>query len=112
MLATFKARAEAVSAEVVHCAGKSQAVEEVVALLAREGVADQTGARAVWADGPLVSELDRAALASRVPGLTFEVTKEAAAGARVGVTQADYGIAATGTLVVDSARAGGRSAGP
>jgi L-lactate dehydrogenase complex protein LldG len=98
MLATFQARAEAVSAEVRHCAGPAQAVEAVFALLEAEGVADAPGARAVWADGPLLAGVDRRALAARAPGLTFDVTQEAAAAARIGVTQVDWGVAATGTV--------------
>ena len=98
MLATFQARAEAVGAEVRRCADPAAAVEQVLALLVAEGIAERPGARAVWADGPVLDGLDRARLAARVPGLTFAVTQEAAAGAKVGVTQVDHGVAATGSL--------------
>jgi L-lactate dehydrogenase complex protein LldG len=42
--------------------------------------------------------VEREALRLRLPGLAFEVTRERAAEARVGVTQFDYAIANTGTL--------------
>ena len=41
-------------------------------------------------------------LLAQVPGLTFEVTRESAAAARVGVSQLDWAIAGTGTLVQDA----------
>ena len=97
MLDTFRARAEAVSA-VVHRASRTEAVELVLRLLAEEGVAAAPGQGAVWAEGPILDGLDRAALAERVPGLAFEVTQATAAAARVGVTQVDWLVANTGTL--------------
>jgi L-lactate dehydrogenase complex protein LldG len=98
MLATFQARAEAVSAEVRRCASPAEAVEQVLALLRAEGVADRPGQRAVWANSPVLAGRDRAALAAQVPGLSFEVTRDAAAEAKVGVSQMDHGVAATGSL--------------
>lgn len=104
MLATFQARAEAVSAEVHRCAGNREALEFVLSLLAREGVADRPGAGAVWAEVERLPGADPAALARRVPGLSFEVTRERAAEARVGITGAAYAVAATGTLALVSDR--------
>ncbi|MFO0580837.1 MAG: lactate utilization protein [Anaeromyxobacter sp.] len=98
MLETFRARAEAVSARVHRAAGKAEAVEVVLALLAKEGVSAEPGRTAVWAEGPLLAGLDRAALAARAPGLGFEVTRETAAAARAGVTEVDWLVANTGTI--------------
>ena len=39
----------------------------------------------------------------RVPGLTFEVTRERAAAAKVGISQMEWAMADTGTLVQDAA---------
>jgi L-lactate dehydrogenase complex protein LldG len=98
MFTTFKARAEAVSAEVHRFAGREEALAFIVGVMDRAGVSDAPGAGAVWADGPILAGADRLGLARRVPGLSFDVTRERAAGAKVGVSQADWAIANTGTL--------------
>jgi L-lactate dehydrogenase complex protein LldG len=102
MFDTFRARAEAVSAEVHRVGGRAETLLFVEELLRREGVADTPGARAVWAAGPLVTRANAAGLASRVPGLTFDVTREAAAASRVGVSEMEWGLADTGTVVQDA----------
>ncbi|MFL5261675.1 MAG: LUD domain-containing protein, partial [Anaeromyxobacteraceae bacterium] len=98
MFATFKARAEAVSAEVHRFAGRAEALEFIVGVMEKAGVSAAPGAGAVWADGPILTNADKLGLAQRVPGLSFDVTKDRAAAARVGVSQADWAIANTGTL--------------
>lgn len=102
MLEQFRARAEAVRAEVHRVGGSADALGFVADLLAKEGVADAPGSRAVWAAGPLVPEPDRDRLAAAVPGLTFDVTSEAAAESRVGVSEMEWGLADTGTVVQDA----------
>ena len=99
MLDTFQARAEAVSAQVHRFPGRPQALDFVLDVLAREGVSDAPGRGAVWANGRLLDGVDRAVLAARRPGIRFDVTREAAADARVGVSEMDFAIADTGTLV-------------
>jgi L-lactate dehydrogenase complex protein LldG len=103
MLDLFRTRAEAVSAEFRRVATPAGAVEEVLSVLAREGVADVPGARAVWCEGSLLQgTLDPGALARRVPGLSFDVTRARAAEARVGVSEFDWALAETGTLAQDA----------
>lgn len=102
MFDTFRARAEAVSAEVHRVGGGEEALRFVEELLLREGVSDADGARAVWAAGPLVSGPSASDIASRVPGLTFDVSREAAAQSRVGVSEMEWGLADTGTVVQDA----------
>jgi len=99
LFATFQARAEAVSAEVHRFATRQETLEFLLEFLRAEGVRDTPGADAVWADCPFLSGLDRAQMAARTPGLHFEVTRESAAAAKVGISQMDYAIADTGTLV-------------
>jgi L-lactate dehydrogenase complex protein LldG len=101
MYQQFKARAEGVSAEVYRCETKSAAVERVIRLLQEEGVADRPGAYALWADGTFLEGMDRQTLPA-VPGLKFEVTQELAADARFGISQMQWALADTGTLVQDS----------
>ena len=102
MFDTFRARAEAVSAEVHRVGGAADALRFVEELLRREGVADAPGCRAVWAAGPLVPPAVASGIGSRVPGLTFEVSREAAAESRVGVSEMDWALADTGTVVQDA----------
>jgi len=103
MFDTFRAKAQAVSAEVHRVPAGTPALDLVLAVLDREGVADAPGARAVWCQGPILAGLlDRDALERRIPGLSFDVTRERAAESRVGVTEFDWGLAATGTIAQDA----------
>jgi L-lactate dehydrogenase complex protein LldG len=101
---TFKARAEAVSAEVHRFSGSREALDFVLGLLKEEGVQAASQPYALWAEGTFLNRFGKSDLCSRAPGLSFEVTREAAAGARVGISQMDWAIADTGTLVQDAAR--------
>lgn len=98
MYETFRARAEAVSAEVHRFPGKAEALQFVADLLRRDGVSAAPGGHAVWAGGPFLSAADRSAVAPGAPALRFDVTRELAATARAGVTEADFAIVNTGTL--------------
>jgi L-lactate dehydrogenase complex protein LldG len=91
LYSTFKERAEAVSAEVHRVAS-----EAVPAFLAR--LLGELGGQALWAAGPYLEAAGRPV----IPGLSFEVTREAAARAAVGISQMDWAVADTGTLVQDA----------
>lgn len=94
---TFKARAEAVSAEVHRVPTRSGAIEFIANFLRAEQ------GRAVWVAGSLLEGVDRAGLTQAIPGLTFDVTQHAAEASKVGVSQVECAIATTGTLVTDAA---------
>jgi L-lactate dehydrogenase complex protein LldG len=99
----FRARAEAAGAEVHRVPGPAAAVDLAAGVLERERVEDAAGARAVWCGGPILDGvLDRGALTRRVPGLSFDVTRERAAGSRVGLSEVEWAIAATGTVAQDA----------
>lgn len=98
MLDAFRAKAQAVSAEVHQVPSCREARDFVVDFLRQAGVADAPRQRAVWADGPTLEGADRAALSARAPGLGFTATKESAEAALVGVSDVDFGVANTGTL--------------
>ncbi len=103
MFDLFRARAEAVGAEVRRVPTPAAAIDLAVEVLERERVEDAAGARAVWCGGPILGRhLDRGALARRVPGLSFEVTRERAAESRVGVSEMEWAVAATGTVAQDA----------
>ncbi|HTX34527.1 MAG TPA: lactate utilization protein [Bryobacteraceae bacterium] len=99
---TFRARAEAVSAEVHRVESVSAARAFILSFLIAEGVADQPRAYAVCEGGSLLGDTHHRALALAVPGLRFDVTRETAEAAKVGISQVEWGIAATGTLVTDA----------
>ncbi len=91
----FKARAEAVSAEVSRFRTPAEAVAFASEFAAAHGPA-------VWAHGPWRR------FASEGPGLSFEVTRETAERAQVGISQVEWGVAATGTLAQDASAAAQR----
>ena len=95
----FQKRAKAVSAEVHRFARKDEALDFIASFL-RDHAGNAPNA-AVWAAGPFLTPTDRERLAARLPALTFNVTREAAAGAPVGITEVEWAIAATGTLAGD-----------
>lgn len=97
MFEQFKTRAEAVSAEVHRFATREAAREFIVAQL-------RTAGPSVWAD----CDFDRDRIVGEAPGVTFKVTREAAANASVGVSGMDWGIAETGTLLQDASSAATR----
>lgn len=126
--ATFEARATEAGAEVSRVSTREQALEEIERQLLAEGVAERAlGAAttpvpngavrrpyvswrravipprsAVWAPCPFLDGIDRAALLTRVPGLSLEVTLARAADARVGISQVDWAVADTGSIAQDA----------
>ncbi len=105
MFDAFKIKAEAVSAEVHRFPAKTAALDFILGFLRREGVADAPQSYALWADSPFLQGLDKSKLSEEVPGLRFDVTLELAAQTRVGISQMNWGLANTGTLVQDSTQA-------
>ena len=101
MYQQFKLRAEAVSAEVHRFDTKSAALDFIIQFLKDGGLADAPQAHALWADCPFLDGIDRQAL-QKIAGLKFTVTQELAAAARFGISQMQWALADTGTLVQDS----------
>jgi L-lactate dehydrogenase complex protein LldG len=99
----FKLRAEAVSAEVHRFPGRNDALSFILQTLQKEGISDNPQHYAVWADCPYLSDMDKASVSASVPGLSFDVTRERAAESRIGISQMNWAIAATGTVVQDAA---------
>ena len=95
----FKIRLEAVSGRLEHVSTKTEALLLVLDLLRQEGVSDSPETAAVWADGSLLTAENKEQLAAAVPGIRFDVTREQAAKAKVGISQLEWALANTGTLV-------------
>lgn len=99
---TFKTRAEAVSAEVHRFSGKSEALDFILGFLRTSGIESIPQSYAVWADCPFLKGADKPHLSQQVPGLRFDATREIAADAKIGISQMEWGLANTGTLVQDA----------
>ena len=102
MFNTFKTKTEVAGSEVHRFGTKSKALDFIVEFMKKEGIADAPGSYAVWTDCPFLKGVDAKALAKKIPGLKFEVTRQLAKDCRIGITQMDWGIADTGTLVQDA----------
>jgi L-lactate dehydrogenase complex protein LldG len=102
MYEQFKTRAVAVGAEVHRFETKREALDFLLPFLEREGVADAAGSYALWADCPFLDGVERQEL-QKLPGLSFEVTRARASQALVGISQAQWAVADTGSLVLDQA---------
>ena len=105
MFDAFKIKAEAVSAEVHRFPTKAAALDFIFGFLKQEGVADAPQCYALWAECRFLQGLDKAKLSKEAPGLRFDVTRELAAQTRIGISEMDWGLANTGTLVQDSTQA-------
>ncbi len=101
MYQQFKARAEAVSAEVYRFETKAEALAHVIGFLHAEGIADRPDSLALWAECPFLTGIDRNAFHG-VDGLKIEVTRELAAKARFGISQMEWALADTGSLAQNS----------
>ncbi len=96
----FKVKAEAVSGEVYRFTDRSGAFLWLVDFLKREGVGATPENSALWAAGTFLTDGERDTF--RGAGISFEVTKQAAATARFGISQMAWGLADTGTLAGNS----------
>jgi len=101
MYELFKTKAEGVGAEVYRFKTKSDALDFIVPLLQKEGVADAPQTYALWAEGAFLDGIDRKSLQDRVPGLRFEVTRQLAADSLIGISEVGYALTDTGSLVTD-----------
>lgn len=99
---SFADRAQAASAEVHRFSTRVEALDFILGFVGTlEGDRLQPSF-AVWADCPFLRGLDGPALIERTPGLALQVTRGSASTATVGISQVDFAIADTGTLVQDA----------
>lgn len=101
MFESFKTRAEAVSAEVHRFPTKTEALNFIIEMMQKEGIAEAPSKYAVWADCPFLNGIDKKELSAKIPGLKFEFDRTISKEAHIGVTQMNYGLANTGSLVGD-----------
>ena len=99
MYEQFKARALSVGAEVHRVASRGDAVAFILQFLRTEGTADLPGSYAAWADCPFLAGLEGAR--PELSGLKYEVSRELAADSLIGISQMEWALADTGSLVQD-----------
>jgi L-lactate dehydrogenase complex protein LldG len=96
----FKARAEAVGAELHRYRTRDEALNFIRIFLQNEAVTDETSA-AVWSPGSFLAGIDTVNLSREVAGLSFSVSRQTAADASIGITEMGWALADTGSLVAD-----------
>lgn len=99
MYEQFKIRAEGVGAEVHRYRARNEALDFIRLFLQQEAVAVATSS--VWAAGPFLTGIDTGELGREIPGLSFSVSRQAAADASIGITEMGWALADTGSLVAD-----------
>lgn len=109
MYEQFKARAESVGAEVHRYRTRDEALDFIRKFLQQEAVAGTTSS-AVWAPGPFLAGIDTGSLSKEVPGLSFNVNRQTAAAAGIGISEAGWALIDTGSLVTDQTDVGERLA--
>ncbi len=102
MFELFKSRALSAGAEVHRFPTKAGALDFIIEVLHKEGICDAPQSLAVWTDSGFLNGLDKDHLSRKVPGLRFDVSCQLAAESKIGITQMDWAMANTGTLVQDS----------
>lgn len=101
MYQNFKEKAEAVGAEVYRYNSKAEALNFILTFLKKEGMDEVPSHKALWAEGTFLKTVDPGSL-ENITGLELNVTREAAASARFGISQLEWALANTGTLVQDA----------
>lgn len=101
MYQSFKAKAEGVGAEVHRYKTGNEALTFILRFLEQEGLADIADSCALWAAPPFSENIDRQ-LFDSIPGVKFSITRELSAEAKFGISQLEWALADTGTLVQDA----------
>ena len=101
MYEQFKSRAEGVGSELHRFRTREEALDFISTFLQHEGARNAPGAYAVWAPGRFSSGIDTAQLSAEIPGLSFSVDRQTAADSLIGISDMDWALADTGSLVAD-----------
>ena len=101
MFERFRVRAEGVGAEVHRFCTRDEARDFVISFVNAACGQGPLRRHAVWADGPLLGGVDRELLRGQCPALRFDVSRETAAEALIGISGADCAVTDTGSLVAN-----------
>ncbi|WP_320041407.1 lactate utilization protein [uncultured Desulfobacter sp.] len=97
----FKSKAESVSAEVFRFSTRGIALDFITDVMNQEQICDRPGYYAAVADCPFFENTDKNLL-HQIHGFSFDISRDRAANARIGISQVDWALADTGTLVQDA----------
>ncbi len=97
----FKEKAEAINAEVHRFSKKEEAINFIIDFLKKEGAQD---AYYLWADSQFLNIENKKSISEKLSNLSFDISRELAANARIGISQMDFAIANTGTLMHDASQ--------
>nr|WP_320194166.1 lactate utilization protein [uncultured Desulfobacter sp.] len=97
----FKSKAESVSAEVFRFPTRGAALDFITDVMKQEQICDSPGDYAAVAACPFFENTDKDLL-HQIHGFSFDISRERAANARIGISQVDWALADTGTLVQDA----------
>ena len=92
----FKEKAEAVNADVHRFLKKEEAIDFIIDFFKKESSQDTYS---IWVDSGFLSAEERKLITEDISKLSFDVTRELAVKAKVGISQMDWAIATTGTLI-------------
>ena len=101
MYEQFKSRAEGVGSELHRFKSSGEALGFISTFLQQEGTLNAPGTYAVWAQGRFLQGTDTARLSAEIPGLSFTVDRKTAADSLIGISEMDWALADTGSLVAD-----------
>jgi L-lactate dehydrogenase complex protein LldG len=101
MYEQFRTRTEGVGSEVHRFKTRGDALSFILSFLQQQQLPSSPHPLAVWAPGSFLTDIDTAELSMKTPGLTFTVNRQAAADALIGISEMDWALADTGSLVAD-----------
>jgi len=95
----FKEKAESVNAEVYRFKDKHEAIKFILAFL-EEGNFKSSDFN--WLNNSFLNDSDKRYISEKFPGINFEVSLQSATQAKVGISEIEWAIANSGTLVHDA----------
>ncbi|MDI6864767.1 LutC/YkgG family protein [Thermodesulfovibrio yellowstonii] len=98
MFEKFKQKAEAINAELHLFKSKAEALEFIKDFI-KQNTSKAISKEVVWCDSIFLEGIDKDALQKELPQIEFNIDLNSASSARIGINQADFGIAETGSLV-------------
>ena len=101
MFEQFKSRTEGVGSELHRFRTRGEALNFISTFLQDEGTMNAPGSYAVWVPGRFLTGIHTARLSAKIPGLSFSVNRETAADSLIGISDMDWALADTGSLVAD-----------
>ncbi len=98
MFELFKEKATFMSAEVHLFKSKAEALDFIKDFII-ENAANKVSKSVVWCESQFLEGIDKDALQKELPQIEFNIDLNSASSAKIGINEADFGIAETGSLV-------------